>query len=491
MPYDAQTALRGSGRGNPAAIASWAIARGAARSDDVRAYLDTVYRMAPVLGINPDVVVAQSHLETDGWRSLWWVSRVNAAGIGITGDPVQNAASRDFGTGEASARAHLLHLHLYVNGATVPTGFLETDDPRWDAAIRAGYAGIADTLDDLNGRWAIDPDNAYGEKIAGRLNLMEAAGLLPATVEASPMALKRYDWPGLANPVYLPDWITVEVKLITNNRVRSFQKSSAHKFTTFHDTGNPNTTADGEWTWANNGRQGAGVGGYNGIFDSRKVIICQPFDEVIWAAGTDLGNRTSYHFEMAYGGGQDYSKVLAVGYAVHGAVCAAKGWNVDTALVKHQYWYGKWCPATILNRGIWSQVIKGVSDAAATARAAAGGDGTGGAPVVYAKPSPIAVLDAISKGSGLAPQRIHDDSSGVDFIWCGDRGRVIRNTPRYRYAVRNGEKIGPDLQKGEEFDYDWLFQAQDGNWWLMTPYGTRVFADDVERISDSKGEAAA
>src|SRR5688572_8716330 len=107
------------------------------------------------------------------------------------------------------------------------------------------------------------------------------------------MAHKEYKWPGLKNPVYLPDWIKVEVKLITNSRFRSNIASNAHRFTTFHDTGNPNTMADGEWTWANNGRQGAGVGGYNGIFDSHKVIICQPFDEVVWAAGTPEGNRTS------------------------------------------------------------------------------------------------------------------------------------------------------------------------------------------------------
>ena len=39
--------------------------------------------------LNPDVMAAQSHLETDGWRSLWWETRANPAGIGITGDQRQ------------------------------------------------------------------------------------------------------------------------------------------------------------------------------------------------------------------------------------------------------------------------------------------------------------------------------------------------------------------------------------------------------------------
>jgi hypothetical protein len=304
------------------------------------------------------------------------------------------------------------------------------------------------------------------------------------------MAYKEYKWPGLKNPVYLPDWIKVEVKLITNSRFRSNIASNAHRFTTFHDTGNPNTMADGEWTWANNGRQGAGVGGYNGIFDSHKVIICQPFDEVVWAAGTPEGNRTSYHFEMAFGGGQDFAKVLEVGYAVHGAVIASKGWNTDTSLVKHQYWYGKWCPAQILNRGIWSTVVKNVSEAAAEAQRAAAGPITDPVPQpVYAKPSPIPALDKISMAEGVAPQRVTDPSSGVTFIWIGDRVKALKDTPRYRYATKDGEKIGPDIKQGDEFDADWLFEA-DGAWWLYTPFGTRVIADDTQRISDVKGAAA-
>ncbi len=301
------------------------------------------------------------------------------------------------------------------------------------------------------------------------------------------MTLKAHTVPGLSKPLLIPDWIAVSVKIINHERFRSFVKSSAHTRTTFHDTGNPNTNADGEWTWANNGRQGAGVGGYNAICDQDEIIITQPFDEVVWAAGTPEGNRTSYHVEMAFGGGQDFAKCVEVATALHGAICAAKGWEVDTALVKHQYWYGKICPGTIIQRGTWSQVVAQTTAAAANARAAAGGSpGPTPAPTPAA-PVVIPALDAISKGEGLAPPYVID--ADTTFVWVGDRVRCITETPRLQRASLEAAKIGPNLKPGDEFDVDWLFQFG-GTWWYLTPYGSRILAAAVERVRDTKGVAA-
>ena len=79
--------------------------------------------------------------------------------------------SRDFGNGVAAARAHLLHLHLMSMAQSVPAGFNTNEDPRWDAALAAGFAGIASKLADLTNTWARDDD--YAEKIARRLNNLE------------------------------------------------------------------------------------------------------------------------------------------------------------------------------------------------------------------------------------------------------------------------------------------------------------------------------
>lgn len=190
MTYTAETPIKGLSRGDARHIGDWATTKGAARPDDVRNYLTTVYKLAPQLGINPDVVVAQSILETTDlgipWNSIWWRSRCNPAGIGITGDARQNAVSRDFLTGGAAAMAHLLHLHLYVNGGMVPPGFLASDDPRWQDAIDADLAGTARVLHDLVNTWAMDP--AYDLKIADHLNGMDAAGLFDSTLTPAPPA---------------------------------------------------------------------------------------------------------------------------------------------------------------------------------------------------------------------------------------------------------------------------------------------------------------
>lgn len=194
------------------------------------------------------------------------------------------------------------------------------------------------------------------------------------------MAHKAHHWPGLSAPVYLPADIPVEVRLITNRRFRANEngivlKSNAHTRTTWHDTSNPNTDAEREWRWADNGREGAGVGGYNGIFDDRKVIITQRFDEVVWAAGTGPGNRTSYAFEQAWGAGGDYERQLHIGAAVHGGLIAAKGWSIG-ALVQHNFWYGKNCPRQARARGAWPRIVRLTQASAAAARAAADGGGT-------------------------------------------------------------------------------------------------------------------
>jgi hypothetical protein len=190
VTYDKNTPIAGKGSGDPIKIVDWAIKNGAVGHADLKQYVNTVYTLAPKLGLNPDVVIGQSHLETDGWKSEWWKNRRNPAGIGITGDPDQNNQSATF-TGETAALAHLVHLYLYNQGEDLPDFLDAKMDPRWDNAVKAGYAGVAHDLDDLNQRWAIDPEDAYGEKIAGRMNQMVTAGLIGQGTGGSDMPFKK------------------------------------------------------------------------------------------------------------------------------------------------------------------------------------------------------------------------------------------------------------------------------------------------------------
>jgi hypothetical protein len=136
----------------------------ATRPEELRAYVLEVYRLAPLVGVDPAIAVAQSAHETGWWQSPAWTDHLNPAGIGITGPDV---ASPSWENGVAAARAHLVHLFLYTAGPIPPGHPLEPYiplDPRYEAALAAGRAGSASSLADLTGLWATDSN--YAERVA-------------------------------------------------------------------------------------------------------------------------------------------------------------------------------------------------------------------------------------------------------------------------------------------------------------------------------------
>ena len=156
--------LLGPARGAPERVMAVAEAAGALRPAEVRAYVAEVYRLAPVVGLDPAVVVAQSAHETGFWRSPAWRDFLNPAGLGITGP---DAESPTWATGAEAARGQIVHLYLYAVGEIGPDHPLAPYrplDPRYEAALGAGRAGSARTIADLAGRWAVDP--RYAETIA-------------------------------------------------------------------------------------------------------------------------------------------------------------------------------------------------------------------------------------------------------------------------------------------------------------------------------------
>jgi hypothetical protein len=159
--------ILGPPRGDAAQARGFARAQGALRTEDVAAYIDESFRLAPKVGIDPAILIAQSAHETDNWRSAWWRDRLNPAGIGVTGDPAQDAASGTWRNGTDAARAQITHLALYTG-----VDFLDYRDldPRYQAALDAGMFGVARTLDGLAGRWATD--TAYASKVAARGNVI-------------------------------------------------------------------------------------------------------------------------------------------------------------------------------------------------------------------------------------------------------------------------------------------------------------------------------
>ena len=154
-------------RGTAEDAVATAEARDAGRLDEVRAYVAEVYRLAPLVGLDPAIVVAQSAHETAFWRSPAWRDHLNPAGIGITGP---DAPSPTWANGTDAARAQIVHLYLYAVGEIPPNHLLAPFiplDPRYDAAVAAGRAAVASTLVELAGTWATDPDYAEGVARAG------------------------------------------------------------------------------------------------------------------------------------------------------------------------------------------------------------------------------------------------------------------------------------------------------------------------------------
>ena len=83
----AEDPLLAAPRGSAARALVSALQAEARRPEEVRATAE-VYRLAPLVGLDPAIVIAQSAHET-GWRqSPAWTDHLNPAGIGITGADV-------------------------------------------------------------------------------------------------------------------------------------------------------------------------------------------------------------------------------------------------------------------------------------------------------------------------------------------------------------------------------------------------------------------
>lgn len=162
--FDVTNTIIGPVRGTPEEAIAFASRAGALRMDEVERYIREVYRLAPQVGFDPAIIIAQSALETGYWKSPWWETRLNPAGLGITGDPYQENASPTFESGIISARGQLAHMHAEVYGAKQPLPTeLQGVDPTYQNVFNAGWAGTIRTIEDLSGTWAVDP--IYDTKI--------------------------------------------------------------------------------------------------------------------------------------------------------------------------------------------------------------------------------------------------------------------------------------------------------------------------------------
>ena len=178
MTYTRTSLILGDSPVTVGPIMAWAMRQGAARTAELRSYLDTLVLHARALGMDPLVLIAQSDLETDTWRSEPWRTGLNMAGLGMTmpGGYPANPNAQQWLTGQLAALAHVAHMAAYVWGEDWNAHWPDAWDPpstydhRFGLAVRTG--NLADELQDLHGTWAIEPNprEHYGDKIAERAN---------------------------------------------------------------------------------------------------------------------------------------------------------------------------------------------------------------------------------------------------------------------------------------------------------------------------------
>ena len=285
-------------------------------------------------------------------------------------------------------------------------------------------------------------DNSkYYPGVVKNLTRYKAEDVLVAT------NFKKYIFPGLKNPVYLPDWIVVEFKLIPRNVAgwTSGQYINPDNFTstTYHDTGNPNSNADSDCRWAANGGRASSPGSYNGIFDNKKLIITQRFDELVGHAANHTGNITSYAFEHAFGGaGNSFDASWKVGMWVHAGVLQAMGLTGTGAMYQHNFWSGKDCPGQIRRRNLWGETEQGVDERIAEINAYLKGDGnTGGGTTPDPKPEPKPTTPPVIEFLfGTADGYKFDPNGSISKAWLNN-GEETGEYPRLvgAYETKAGD----------------------------------------------------
>lgn len=157
---------------------------------DYQNYIKTIFEIAPSLGLDPSILVAQSAHETGDmtghpWRSTYWLNDANPAGIGIwkSGAPTPFSIMQDGKPGRLAALIHLAEMYVRVKNFhpdNLPLPLKEIrdiDGDHLDKVMRIftlSRTPAVRTIDDLNIEffddigtkqctWACDP--GYQQKV--------------------------------------------------------------------------------------------------------------------------------------------------------------------------------------------------------------------------------------------------------------------------------------------------------------------------------------
>lgn len=490
-------------RGRAAEAIAYALANGAARFGEVTSYINEAFRLAPLVGIDPAICVAQSSHETDIWRSSWWIDRLNPAGIGITGDPVQNAQSHTWPNGTASAQSHLAHLLVYAVGPVeagriwlkVTGQSIKVADVRYDAYVDAyGTTAQAQTIKQLSGTWAVDPDYAEGVCRHGNAIFPDIPnqGAPPVATYATPI-------PGLPGGPLVTTH-PVQIKLIpswrTNNRPGITARTPRRSVQ--HGNGNPNSTAAGEANYLFNGAEGRQAS-YHSSTDDKETWVMVPANEVTWQAadGSGPGNMNGFSNEMVedaalWNNPTRRDRVIANAAELMGGIAARldidkpeQHWDFNYASADRHNCPNKLRFTTINGKSAWEIYVEKWRAAKVAELKRMNGE----QPTKPTEPPPVKPIyaDAVTAwmGDDLKKASPSDHSFMVTVdgaevkvkCWGVEREyEVTKSTPRYLGPDVKGKRVGGNLVVGEEFVGSY-FAVVGKTRWTITRWGSWIRAD--------------
>lgn len=458
-------------------IVAYAVNHGAQRPVFIKIYFTKLRELCVKYIIRFEVLVGQWADETDIGLSDLWINKGNPAGIGALGDVggPTTYIGITYNTGEESAYGHFIHFHVYIKGP-IPDELLpyKKFDPRYQAALDAGFAGIVKVIDDLSGRWAMNPN--YGVQIAGH---MDAAfpGLKPPGAP-----VYSTDIPGLPGgnleTMYPVKKLILETYK-TNNRPGII--ASEPRRSVQHGNGNPYSTAQAEARYLYNGAEGRQAS-YHSTVDDKEVWVMIPINEVTWQAadGSGPGNMNGFSNEMVedsalWSDPARRNRVIHNGADFMGRVAA----RLHIA-IPEQHWDFNYnnppserhdCPnklryVYINGRLAWD---------------------------IYKEQWYAAKADELEKmGEELPPvyviRRVPPPYTGDDVQWKLPNGTtillracsrnytvIVTETPRLQVFSSTGPQVGPPLKKGEKFKA--VYRATNGTvTYVVTEIGTVIRA---------------
>jgi len=346
--------------------------RNAQRVPDAQAFATEQYRICVAMGWDFLLSFGQANEESANLTHSWWVNRLNAVNIGVTGKPSDDAISPTYSSGTESAQAWAYHLALYLGAQASPvvSGYRHLD-PHATNVEQAGYVGIAKTLEDLTGRWATDP--AYGQAIADRANAINPTasdqGAMPKPTPAPTPGggTVLYSVAGLPGQIELPVPLIQAILPTSQTNQRPGISRQTPGYWVQHETANTNAGADAAMhaRYLANGADGSQVS-WHFTVDDHQIYQHIPINEVTWQAadGSGPGNMSGVSCELCVNSDGNKARIRANGEALAGAICKALGLGVDR--VKRHYDFNAadpnrhHCPDEMMNENYWPTFVNNV-----------------------------------------------------------------------------------------------------------------------------------